>query len=94
MHGALYFKALDDATFFAANSLDTEFFVLTAHFQIDLLRPVQDGTVHAVAKVTEQSGRRLEAVGESFDSAGHLVGRGVGSFARSKLELTPDVGYA
>ena len=37
MHGAVYFKALDDATFFAANSIVEDFFVLTASFQIDFL---------------------------------------------------------
>ena len=32
MHGVVYFKALDDSTFFAANSIVEDCFVLTAHF--------------------------------------------------------------
>jgi len=89
----VYLKALDDATFFAANSLVREVFVLTAHFQIDLLRPVVAGELRAVAKVTESSERRITAEGELFDAEGNLVARGKGSFARSKIPLTPAVHY-
>jgi len=94
MHGVIYFKALDDATFFAANSLVEDFFVLTAHFEIDFLKPVSTGTVRAVATVTSREGRRIVATGELFDAAGQLVGRGTGQFAQSRVPLTPDVHYA
>jgi uncharacterized protein (TIGR00369 family) len=94
IHGAVYFKALDDATFFAANSIVEDFFVLTASFQIEFLRPVVDGEIRAVARVTSEGGRRIEATGDLFDSEGNLVGRGTGSFARSKIRLTPEVSYA
>jgi uncharacterized protein (TIGR00369 family) len=93
MHGAVYFKALDDATFFAANSLIDDVFVLTAHFEIEFLRPVVSGTIRAEATVTEQTGRRIHAKGELFDEKGNLVGRGRGEFARSKIRLSPDVQY-
>ena len=94
IHGAVYFKALDDATFFAANSIVEDFFVLTASFHIEFLRPVVDGEIRAVARVTNEDDRRIEATGEVFDSDGNLVGRGTGSFARSKVRLTPEVSYA
>lgn len=93
-HGALYFKALDDATFFAASSLVPDVFVLTAHFELDLVRPVVSGELRAVAKVTERSERRIAAEGELFDAEGNLVARGEGSFARSKVALTAAVHYA
>ena len=93
-HGTLYFKALDDATFFAANSLVEDVFVLTANFELQLLRPVIDGEICAVARVTENNPRRIFAEGDLFDSEGNLIGRGKGSFARSKIALTPDVHYA
>ncbi len=92
--GAVYFKALDDATFFAANSVVEDFFVLTASFHIEFLRPVVDGEIRAVARVTHEDKRRIEATGELFDAEGNLVGRGTGSFARSKVRLTPQVSYA
>lgn len=93
VHGSVYFKALDDATFFAASSLVGGVFVLTANFQIDLLRPVVAGELRAVAKVTESNERRITAEGELFDAEGNLIARGKGSFARSKIPLTPALHY-
>jgi uncharacterized protein (TIGR00369 family) len=87
MHGTVYFKALDDATYFAANSRVDDVFVLTAKFEIEFLRPVSSGEIRAHAQVTGDDGRRIEAAGELFDEEGRLVGRGKGSFARSKMAL-------
>jgi len=92
-HGAVYFKALDDATFFAANSLVTDVFVLTASFEIELLRPVVGGAFRAVAQVTEPGERRIVAEGELFDGDGALVARGRGRFALSRIPLSPAVHY-
>jgi uncharacterized protein (TIGR00369 family) len=92
-HGSVYFKALDDATFFAANSLVTDVFVLTASFELDLLRPVVAGVIRAVAQVTERGDRRIVAEGELFDGDGALVARGRGRFARSRTPLSPAVHY-
>ena len=36
-HGSVYFKALDDAAFFAVNSLVTDVLVLTVSFTINIL---------------------------------------------------------
>lgn len=94
VHGALYFKALDDATFFAANSLVEDVFVLTANFELEFLRPVVDGELRADAQVIESGPRRIVAVGELHDDKGNLIARGRGSFARSKITLTPAVHYA
>lgn len=93
MHGAVYFKVLDDATFFAANSLVEDVFVLTARFEIAFFKPVSSGTVTAVAKVISDDGRRIEAVGELVDEQGVVVGRGTGFFARSGIPLSPDLAY-
>lgn len=93
VHGSVYFKALDDATFFAANSLVTDVFVLTARFEIEFLRPVVEGEVRATATVVDASGRRIVVQGELHDAAGRLIGRGRGEFARSKIPLGPAVHY-
>ena len=87
MHGSVYFKALDDATYFAANSIVEDVFVLTARFEIEFLRPVSSGEIRALGKVTEDDGHRIVAQGELFNEHEQLVGRGVGYFARSKLTL-------
>ena len=93
MHGSVYFKALDDATFFAANSLVSDVFVLTASFEIEFLRPVIDGEIRAQARVTGQTERRISAEAELYDQDNNIVGRGRGEFAKSRIKLTADVQY-
>ncbi len=93
MHGVVYFKALDDSTFFAAQSVVAEYFVLTAHFELDLLKPVSSGSVVAKATVTKQSGRRVWAQSELLDEAGTCVARGEGVFVVSDQKLRPEIHY-
>jgi len=93
MHGAVYFKAMDDAAFFAANSVVDDVFVLTARFEIEFLRPVSEGEIRCVGRVTNEAGRRIEAEAVLYDSNETVVGRGKGWFARSQIRLTADVQY-
>ena len=93
MHGVVYFKALDDSTFFAAQSVVAEYFVLTAHFELDLLKPVSGGSVVAKAIVTKRSGRRVYAEAELCDEAGHCVAKGEGVFVISEQKLGPEIHY-
>ena len=51
VHGCVYFKLLDDAAFFAANSLEREVFVLTTSFTTYLTRPVSSGTIRSVGRL-------------------------------------------
>jgi uncharacterized protein (TIGR00369 family) len=94
VHGAVYFKALDDAAFFAANSLVDDVFVLTVAFTVHFTRPVREGTITATGRVVHQSRRMLIADVEAVDSAGRIVARGTGTFMRSEIPLTPEIGYA
>jgi uncharacterized protein (TIGR00369 family) len=93
VHGSVYFKALDDAAFFAVNSVVEDVFVLTASFHIDLLRPVSAGRMRASGRLVHRSRRRFIAEAEMTDSKGRLLARGQGTFMRSSIRLTPDVGY-
>ncbi len=93
VHGSVYFKALDDAAFFAANSLVPDVFVLTASFNVYLTRPVTEGTLKAVGRVVHHSRNLVIAESELFDGQERQVGRGSGTFMRSNIALTPDVGY-
>ena len=93
IHGAVYFKALDDATFFAVQSLVTDFFVVTSSFQLYFLRPVSDGQLLARGQVVSRSKRLYIAEGLLLDSRGKEVGRGSGTFMLSSIQLGPDLGY-
>jgi uncharacterized protein (TIGR00369 family) len=93
VHGSVYFKALDDAAFFAVNSLVTDVFVLTASYNIYLTRPVTAGVLRASGRVVHRSRTLFLAEAELFDGEERHVARGSGSFMRSTIALTPDVGY-
>ena len=93
VHGSVYFKAMDDAAFFAANSVVADVFVLTTSFNVYFTRPVSSGTITATGMLVHQSRRLLVAEAALTDSDGNEIGRGSGSFMQSKLELTADIGY-
>ena len=93
VHGSVYFKMLDDAAFFAANSLETDFFVLTTSFTTYLTRPVSQGRLNAVGKVVNRNNSQFIAEAVVYDELGHEIGRGNGIFVRSKMPLDSASGY-
>ena len=94
LHGSMYFKALDDAAFFAANSRVPDVFVLTSQFNVHLLRPVADVEIRAAGRLVHGEGRSLLAESTLYDADGHILAHGRGTFARSKIALDTALGYA
>ncbi len=93
VHGSVYFKMLDDAAFFATNSLETEFFVVTSSFTTYLTRPVSDGKMRAVGKVVTMNKSQFVAEAIVYDANDREIGRGNGIFVRSKVLLSETPGY-
>jgi len=93
VHGSVCFKAMDDASFFAANSVVGDVFVLTTGFNIHLLRPVTDGTLIATGSLVSATRRLLIADAELTDDRGRLIGRGTGTFMKSTMRLADIDGY-
>jgi uncharacterized protein (TIGR00369 family) len=93
IHGSVYFKALDDSAFFAANSLVEDVFVLTVSFNVFLTRPVSGGELRAAGTVVQRSRNLILADSVVHDSEGRQVARGSGAFMRSRIALTPEIGY-
>lgn len=93
VHGCVYFKMLDDAAFFAANSLEHEFFVLTTSFTTYITRPVSSGKMRAVGKVVNKNRTQFIAESVVYDADGKEIGRGSGVFVRGKLPLVEAAGY-
>lgn len=87
VHGSVYFKMLDDAAYFAANSLVRETYVLTSDFTIHLLRPVAEGVMVAKGRVVHATGRQFVAESQLYDAESRLIAHGVGTFVRSKHPL-------
>jgi uncharacterized protein (TIGR00369 family) len=94
VHGASYFKALDDAAFFAVNSLVEDVFVLTVTFNIQMLRPVSDGRMVATGKVVNAGRTVWVADATLADDRNRLLARGSGTFMKSKVLLTDIPSYA
>ncbi len=94
VHGELYFKCLDDATFFAVNSLVDDVFVLTVSFNLYLTRPISEGEMRATGRVVYRSRQLFVAEAELVDQDGKEIGRGSGTFMRSSIPLSPEIGYA
>ncbi len=92
-HGTSYFKMLDDAAFYAANSLVTDRFLLTTQFNLLLTKPLKTGPV--VAEGRWVSGQRRVFVAEArlIDASGEEAARGTGTFMRSRIPLASLPGY-
>ena len=92
-HGTIYFKMLDDAAFYAANSLVTDRFLLTTAFNLLFTKPIRNGPV--VAEGRWVSGRRRVFIAEArlIDNEGDEIGRGTGTFMRSRIALSSLAGY-
>jgi len=93
IHGSVYFKLLDDAAFFAVNSIVEDAFVLTTSFNINLVRPVNKGVITAIGKVKFSSRNLFIAESTLMDEKGREIAFGTGHFAKSKIALTEDIGY-
>jgi uncharacterized protein (TIGR00369 family) len=93
VHGSVYFKALDDAAFFAVNSLVEDAFVLTVTFNVFFTRPIAGGEMRSSGRVVHASRRLFIAESILYNDGGQEIGRGSGSFAKSNMRLSPDIGY-
>jgi uncharacterized protein (TIGR00369 family) len=92
-HGTLYFKMMDDAAFYACNSMVSDRFLLTTAFNLNFTRPLKRGPVTAEGRWA--SGKRRVFVGDArlIDSSGEEAARGTGTFMRSHIPLSSLDGY-
>ncbi len=93
-HGTIYFKMLDDAAFYAANTLATDRFLLTTSFNLHFTKPVREGTVTAEGRWVTGKRRVFVAEARLIDAEGEEIGRGTGTFMRSRIALSSLPGYA
>ena len=92
-HGTSYFKMLDDAAFYAANSLVTDRFLLTTQFNLLLTKPLKAGPVVAEGRWISGKRRVFVADARLIDADGEEAARGTGTFMRSRIPLADLPGY-
>ena len=77
---------------FSVSSIVKDYFILTTSFQINILRPVKRGKIHAIGKVKFTSKKLFTAQSSLFNEHGVEVAE-TGNFVLSKSELTKNIGY-
>lgn len=93
VHGSVYFRALDDAAFFAVNSRVRDVVVVTVGFSVHFTDRVSEGELHAHGRLVHESGRLFVAESELRDREGRLLAKGSGTFTRTRIPLDADIGY-
>jgi uncharacterized protein (TIGR00369 family) len=93
VHGTSYFKMLDDAAFYAANSLVSDRFLLTTGFNLLFTRPISGGTVTAEGRWVSGQRRVFVAEARLIDADGEEAARGTGTFMKSRIALSSLHGY-
>jgi uncharacterized protein (TIGR00369 family) len=92
-HGTSYFKMLDDAAFYACNSLVTDRFLLTTAFNLLFTRPLGPGPVIAEGRWVSGQRRVFVAEARLIDADGEEAARGTGTFMKSRIPLAGLAGY-
>lgn len=93
-HGTLYFKMLDDAAFYAANSLVSDRFLLTTAFNLHFTKPMREGPAFAEGRWISGKRRVFVAEARIVDASGEECARGTGTFLRSHIALAGLTGYS
>ena len=94
MHGAIYFKLLDDAAYFAAATLEPKYFILTKSYTIHFKRPVQEDLLRAEGQVISTDDREIIATSKILNSKGKVVAQGEGKFVKGPTLLSSLTGYS
>ena len=87
IHGSVYFKMLDDAAFFAAQSIVEDYILLTASFKITFKMPVLNGYIKSKGKLCSVSQKEFTAEAKMYNSKNELVAFGNGIFKKSKISI-------
>ena len=87
IHGSVYFKMLDDAAFFAAQSVVQDYMLLTASFNISFKMPVSNGYIKSIGTLYSVSEKEITAESKMYNSKNELVAFGNGIFKKSKISI-------
>jgi uncharacterized protein (TIGR00369 family) len=93
VHGSVYFKALDDSAYFAVNSVVQDVFVLTTNLNTYLSRPISEGLMVARGRLVSHFGKHFLAESVLTDAEGKEIGRAHGTFVKSTMKLSDNMGY-
>lgn len=87
LHGSAIFKLLDDAAFFAAQSLEPKYFVVTASYNANFIRPINSGILIGYGTVIESTKTQIFADSHIENEDGKIIAKGSGIFMKSTIEI-------
>ncbi|MDH3942727.1 MAG: PaaI family thioesterase [Anaerolineae bacterium] len=87
VHGSVYFKLLDDAAYFAAQTKARHVYLVTSSFHIQFLRPISQGQMRAEGELVYWTRRHFVADAKVFDGKGREIARGSGNFVKSMVDI-------
>jgi uncharacterized protein (TIGR00369 family) len=93
VHGAVAFKLLDEAAYFSCQMFETQYFLLTASFQIHFMSPVTLTRLTAIGRIRQKSKNLFVAEARLFDERKKELAFGTGSFMKSRTELSTVTTY-
>ena len=88
LHGSAIFKLLDDSAFFAAQSIEQEFFIVTASYNSHFIRPVNDGKLTGLGQIIETTKSQIIAESRIENESGKLIAHGSGIFMKSTTPIS------
>lgn len=93
VHGSVYFKALDDAAYFAVASLVEDVAILTVSFTVQFMLPAEAGALTARGSVVHAAERLFFAQATLTGADQRVLASGVGTFTKSRIALSEEIGY-
>jgi uncharacterized protein (TIGR00369 family) len=84
VHGSVLFKLLDDAAYFAANSMIRDSLLLTVEFTTHFVRPVSEGVLVAKGRLLHEGRTRSIAESVVQSQEQKVLAYGRGSYARGQ----------
>jgi len=92
-HGAVCYKAMEDAAFFAASSAVDDVLIKTVSFGIQFTGSIDVSELVAKARLVGIDGSHFLAEAVLTNAQGKEIARGNGTYMRGTTELTSDIGY-
>ena len=93
VHGSVFHRVMNDAALFAANSIVPKEMMLSTGFNIQFTSTTAEGELIARGRVIGSSDDHCLAEAVVLDSGGEELGRGTGTFVKSEIPLSPEMGY-
>ncbi len=93
LHGSIFFKALDDAAYFAAASRILDYFLVTTTFQIHFIRPTTSKILKSIGEIVQITPQYILANSLLYNEKNKEIARGTGTFMKSQTKLSAEIGY-